>query len=561
MPHVRKAIELAALQAKRLGLPACNIHTASSVSNNLHAPIFVDMDGWGPYRLAVHGSQGGINKSTNNFGINQFSPTHSASSLSSSLPPTAHRVALADYMATLGKSAKEASVMVAKATTEQKNTALEEIALSIEKNAEVILQANQKDIEAAHAKGMDPASIDRLKLTNKTIQDMVDGVRQVITLNDPVGAMSDINKRESGIAITKMSRPLGVIGIIYESRPNVTVDSAALCIKSGNAAILRGGSEAFHTNQILASLVREGLERANLPAAAVQVVNTADREAVGFLIKMQGVVDVIVPRGGKELIKRLREEARVPMIEHLDGICHTYIDKDADPIKAIDVAFNAKCQRYSTCNTTETLLVHRDIIDQVLPQLAQRFAEKGVELFADERAHNFLAQQNYPYLQQATQQTWSTEHLAAKLGIKIVDSLDEAINHINTYSSKHTEAILTENPARAMRFLHEIDSASVMHNASTRFADGFEYGLGAEIGIATGKLHASGPVGLEGLVGYKYIVLGNGQQRGLPVEQNRQFGQSPLVTRIFAPRTPTDPAAVRFPQSISLRQNPQSQAR
>jgi glutamate-5-semialdehyde dehydrogenase len=340
---------------------------------------------------------------------------------------------------------------------------------------------------------------------------MAEGLEQIASLPDPIGEITNMKYRPTGIQVGQMRVPLGVIGIIYEARPNVTVDAAGLCIKSGNATILRGGSEAIHCNQALAKLVKEGLQSAGLPADAVQIVETTDRAAVGALITMPDYVDVIVPRGGKGLIERLMKESKVPMIKHLDGICHVYIDDNADIAKALPVAFNAKCHRYGTCNTMETLLVARSIAPTVLPQLAKLYAEKDVELRADAEALQLLA--GYPKLTAATAEDWSTEYLDAILAVKIVSGVDEAIDHINTWSSQHTDSIITEDYTRAMRFLREVDSASVMVNASTRFADGFEYGLGAEIGISNDKLHARGPVGLEGLTSLKYIVLGHGEVR------------------------------------------------
>jgi len=340
---------------------------------------------------------------------------------------------------------------------------------------------------------------------------MAEGLEQIVALPDPIGEISNMKYRPTGIQVGQMRVPLGVIGIIYEARPNVTVDAAGLCIKSGNATILRGGSEAIHCNQALAKLVKEGLAGAGLPEDAVQVVETTDRAAVGALITMTEYVDVIVPRGGKGLIERLIKESKVPMIKHLDGICHVYIDDKADQAKALDVAFNAKCHRYGTCNTMETLLVARAIAADVLPKLAELYRAKDVELRGDAESRAILA--GYPLLKEAVEEDWSTEYLAPILAVKIVAGMDEAIDHINTYSSQHTDAIVTEDYTRAMRFLREVDSASVMVNASTRFADGFEYGLGAEIGISNDKLHARGPVGLEGLTSLKYVVLGQGQVR------------------------------------------------
>jgi glutamate-5-semialdehyde dehydrogenase len=353
--------------------------------------------------------------------------------------------------------------------------------------------------------------LDRLALSESAIDTMVEGLRQIVALPDPIGEISNMKFRPSGIQVGQMRVPLGVIGIIYEARPNVTVDAAGLCIKSGNATILRGGSEAIHCNRALAKIVAEGLLGAGLPADGVQIVDTTDRAAVGALITMPQYVDVIVPRGGKGLIARLMEEATVPMIKHLDGICHVYLDAKADLAKALPIAFNAKCHRYGTCNTMETLLVARAIAPSVLPELAKLYATKQVELRADPEAHAILA--GYPHLAHATEEDWRTEYLAPILAVKIVADMDEAIEHINTWSSKHTEAIITEDYSDALRFLREVDSASVMVNASTRFADGFEYGLGAEIGISNDKLHARGPVGLEGLTSLKYVVFGHGEIR------------------------------------------------
>jgi glutamate-5-semialdehyde dehydrogenase len=371
--------------------------------------------------------------------------------------------------------------------------------------------ANQLDLEAARANGLAPALLDRLTLSDKAIATMAEGLEQIVALPDPIGEISNMKYRPTGIQVGQMRVPLGVIGIIYEARPNVTVDAAGLCIKSGNATILRGGSEAIHCNQALAKLVNEGLAAAGLPADAVQIVETTDRAAVGELITMPQYVDVIVPRGGKGLIERLMRESTVPMIKHLDGICHVYIDDKADLKKALDICFNAKCHRYGTCNTMETLLVARSVAAAVLPELAKLYATKEVELRGDDEARAIL--QGYPHLAAATEEDWSTEYLAAILSVKIVGDMDEAIDHINTYSSQHTDAIVTEDYSRAMRFLREVDSASVMINASTRFADGFEYGLGAEIGISNDKLHARGPVGLDGLTSLKYVVFGHGEVR------------------------------------------------
>ncbi|MRV75458.1 glutamate-5-semialdehyde dehydrogenase [Duganella sp. FT92W] len=417
------------------------------------------------------------------------------------------------YMEQVGKQARVASRAMARADSAQRNRALLLIADAIEREAGALRAANKQDMEAAAANGLAPAMLDRLALSDTAIKTMVEGLRQIVALPDPIGEISNMKFRPTGIQVGQMRVPLGVIGIIYEARPNVTVDAAGLCIKSGNATILRGGSEAIHCNRALAKLVKEGLAGAGLPENGVQVVDTTDRAAVGALITMPQYVDVIVPRGGKGLIARLMEEATVPMIKHLDGICHVYIDAKADMQKALDIAFNAKCHRYGTCNTMETLLVHRAIAPQVLPELAKLYATKDVELRADAEAHAILAAAAYPHLAQATEEDWATEYLAAILAIKVVGGLDEAIDHINTWSSKHTEAIVTEDYTDALRFLREVDSSSVMVNASTRFADGFEYGLGAEIGISNDKLHARGPVGLEGLTSLKYVVFGHGEIR------------------------------------------------
>jgi glutamate-5-semialdehyde dehydrogenase len=417
------------------------------------------------------------------------------------------------YMEQLGQQARKASRAMARADSATRNRALTLIADAIERDADQLRAANQLDMDAAAANGLAPAMLDRLALSDKAIATMVEGLRQIVALPDPIGEISGLKFRPSGIQVGQMRVPLGVIGIIYESRPNVTVDAAGLCIKSGNATILRGGSEAIHCNRALARLVKEGLAGAGLPEDGVQVVDTTDRAAVGALITMPQYVDVIVPRGGKGLIARLMEEATVPMIKHLDGICHVYIDAKADLKKALDIGFNAKCHRYGTCNTMETLLVARAIAPTVLPQLAALYATKEVELRADPEALAILSAAGYPHLAAATEEDWSTEYLAAILSVKIVDGIDEAMEHINQYSSKHTESIITEDHSDAMRFLREVDSASVMINASTRFADGFEYGLGAEIGISNDKLHARGPVGLEGLTSLKYVVFGHGEVR------------------------------------------------
>jgi len=415
---------------------------------------------------------------------------------------------IADYMQKLGREARQASRQVAAATTATKNKALVATAEALHARREHLLEANALDMRAGAAKQLDSALLDRLELTPARIDAMIAGLQQVAALPDPVGAITDMNYRPSGIQVGKMRVPLGVIGIIYESRPNVTVEAASLCLKSGNAAILRGGSEAIHSNQAIASCLSEGLKVAGLPAAAVQVVETTDREAVGQLITLSEYVDIIVPRGGKGLIERISEEARIPVIKHLDGVCHVYIDQQADHDKAQAIAINAKTHRYGTCNTMETLLVHETQAASLLPLLAEAYAEKGVELRGCSRSRLLV-----PSMQAAIDSDWSTEYLAPVLAVRIVDSLDAAIEHINQYGSHHTDAIVTENYTLARRFLNEVDSSSVMINASTRFADGFEYGLGAEIGISTDKIHARGPVGLEGLTSQKYVVFGDGHIR------------------------------------------------
>ncbi|PLZ03337.1 glutamate-5-semialdehyde dehydrogenase [Burkholderia sp. WAC0059] len=417
------------------------------------------------------------------------------------------------YMTDLGRRAREASRAMARASTAAKNAALDSIAQSIGREAARLREANARDLSRAREKGLDAAFIDRLTLSDKAIDTMVEGLRQVAALPDPIGEIGNLKYRPSGIQVGQMRVPLGVVGIIYESRPNVTIDAAALCLKSGNATILRGGSEALECNTALAGLIGEGLAAAGLPQDAVQVVGTPDRAAVGKLVTMTEYVDVIVPRGGKSLIARLMAEARVPMIKHLDGICHVYVDDGADMTKALNVCDNAKTHRYGTCNTMETLLVARGIAPTALPPLGRRYREKGVELRVDPAARAVLSAAGVGPLVDATEEDWRTEYLAPVLAIRVVDGLDAAIEHINTYGSAHTDAIVTEDHDRAMRFLREVDSASVMVNASTRFADGFEFGLGAEIGISNDKLHARGPVGLEGLTSLKYVVLGHGEGR------------------------------------------------
>ena len=413
-----------------------------------------------------------------------------------------------EYMQTVGRQARAASRRLAGATTAEKNAALLHIAAAIRRDSAALVAANQEDLAAARAAGLESAMIDRLTLSPKGVESMAEGVEQVAALADPIGEMTDIKFRPSGIQVGKMRVPLGVIGIIYEARPNVTADAAALCLKSGNAAILRGGSEAIRSNRAIAALVQEGLKAAGLPAESVQVIDTTDRAAVGELITMREFVDVIVPRGGKGLIARLLAESRVPMIQHLDGNCHVYLESEADPAKALKIVENAKTQRYGTCNTAESLLVDRAVAATLLPPVAAMLTGKGVEIrgCAETRA---LVKEAVA----ASDEDYYTEFLAPIISVKVVAGIDEAIAHINQYSSHHTESIVTDNHPKAMRFLREVDSASVMINASTRFADGFEYGLGAEIGISTDKIHARGPVGLEGLTSQKWIVLGDGHVR------------------------------------------------
>jgi glutamate-5-semialdehyde dehydrogenase len=412
-----------------------------------------------------------------------------------------------------GRRARSASRAMARASSEQKNQALLHIAKLIRQKANEIQKVNLVDVERAKANGQDAAFVDRLTMTPKTIETMALGLEQIVSLEDPIGKISALKKQASGIELGQMRVPLGVIGIIYESRPNVTIDAAALCLKSGNAVILRGGSEAIDSNTLLAQIIQEGLAAANLPKDAVQVVAITDRSAVGEMITMTQYIDVIVPRGGKSLIARLMAEARVPMIKHLDGICHTYIDADADVAMAIKVCDNAKTQRYAPCNAMETLLVNKSIASKVLPDLCKIYQDKGVELRVDPLTRSTLESSGFINLVDATEEDWQTEYLAPILSIKTVADIDEAMDHIERYGSKHTDAIITNNQANANRFLREVDSASVMVNASTRFADGFEYGLGAEIGISNDKLHARGPVGLDGLTSLKYVVMGHGEIR------------------------------------------------
>ena len=424
------------------------------------------------------------------------------------VPGLAPIVDVAAYMRTVGASARAAARLLARADTNARNNALVAMAEAVRRDQASVLAANAQDVAAARAAGQDAAFVDRLTLTTQAISAMADGLVQIAALPDPVGEITDLKNRPSGIQVGRMRVPLGVVGIIYESRPNVTADAAALCLKSGNAAILRGGSEALRSNQAIALCVHQGLRVAGLTEHAVQVVATSDRAAVGHLVTDVEHVDVIVPRGGKGLIERITNEAKVPVIKHLDGVCHVYVDASADPEMAIRIADNAKTQRYSPCNTMETLLVHRDIAARVLPPLAAIYGSKSVELRGCERSRTIVSSMKI-----ATEEDWYTEYLAPILAVRVVDSLDDAVAHIAKYGSQHTDAIVTANYANALRFLREVDSSSVLVNASTRFADGFEYGLGAEIGISTNKLHARGPVGLEGLTSQKWVVLGTGQIR------------------------------------------------
>lgn len=414
-----------------------------------------------------------------------------------------------EYMQLLGQKARAASTEMSRADSSAKNQALLAIADAIDASVETLKTQNQKDLQAGRENGLDAAMLDRLALSDARIAGMSEGLRQIASLPDPVGEISDMAYRPSGIQIGKMRVPLGVIGIIYESRPNVTADAAGLCLKSGNATILRGGSEAIHSNKAVAVCIQQGLIKAGLPAEAVQVVETTDRAAVGELITSNETVDVIIPRGGKSLIERISQQATVPVIKHLDGICHVYIDSDAVLTKASDIAFNAKTHRYGVCNAMETLLVHEAIASACLPEMAARFKAEHVELRGCDKTRDIIGAD----CSAASEQDWDSEYLAAILSIRVVADIDQAMAHINTHGSHHTDTIVTENYTRARRFLREVDSSSVMVNVSTRFADGFEYGLGAEIGISTDKLHARGPVGLEGLTSLKYIVLGDGQIR------------------------------------------------
>ena len=408
-----------------------------------------------------------------------------------------------------GKDARAASRVLAAATSAQKNQALLKMADLLEAQQADVLNANAQDTAAAEANGLDAAMVDRLRISAKSIAQMAEGVRQVAALADPVGEMDDFKLLDNGLQLGKMRAPLGVVGMIYESRPNVTIDAAALCLKSGNACLLRGGSESFHSNQAIAKVIYQALSESGLPEACVRLFETTDRAAVGAMLALSEFIDVVIPRGGKGLVKRITEEARMPVIKHLDGVCHVFINRDADVDMAVNIAMNAKTSRYGTCNTMETLLVHQDIAATVLPRLQAAYAEKEVELRGCERTLAVLSG-----IVAATEEDWFTEYLAPVLSIRIVDGLDMAIAHINHYGSHHTDSIVTNDYADIQRFLREVDSASVMVNASTRFADGFEYGLGAEIGISTDKIHVRGPVGLEGLTNQKWIVLGSGQVRG-----------------------------------------------
>jgi glutamate-5-semialdehyde dehydrogenase len=418
------------------------------------------------------------------------------------------QVTVKQQMQALGQQARAASRVVAAADTNIKNRALLAMAEALRTATTALIEANEKDLAAGRAKGLDAAMLDRLELTPKRIAGMIEGLQQVAALADPIGEITDMRYMPSGIQVGRMRVPLGVIGIIYESRPNVTVEAASLCLKAGNACILRGGSEAIHSNTAIAACISQGLQAVGLPATAVQVVETTDRAAVGELITMPQYVDVIVPRGGKGLIERISKDARVPVIKHLDGVCHVYIDDEADIAKAIPVAMNAKTHRYGVCNAMETLLVHFGIAEKALLPLMALLQEKGVELRGCDRTRAILSG-----VKQASEDDWYAEYLAPILAIRVVDSLDDAIAHINKYGSQHTDSIVTESYTKARRFLREVDSSSVMINASTRFADGFEYGLGAEIGISTDKIHARGPVGLEGLTSQKYVVFGDGHVR------------------------------------------------
>ncbi len=416
---------------------------------------------------------------------------------------------ISSYMRTLGQRARAVSQQLAAADTQRKNQALFAIAEQLQQQRSTLQTANQQDLATGQAKGLETALLDRLELNDGRMAAMIEGLQQIAALPDPIGEIFDMKYRPSGIQVGRMRTPIGVIGIIYESRPNVTADAAALCLKSGNATVLRGGSEAFHSNQAIAHCIQNGLQQAGLPADAVQVVATTDRAAVGHMISMPEAIDVIIPRGGKALIERISNEARVPVIKHLDGICHLYVDDEADQEKAYQITLNAKTQRYGTCNTLETLLINATIAADFLPRIAAGYREKGVELRGCPQTCAILGES----CKVAVEEDWDTEYLAPILSIRVIDDLDQAMSHINQHSSQHTDGIITENYTKARRFLREIDSSSVLVNTSTRFADGFEYGLGAEIGISTDKLHARGPVGLEGLTSVKFIVLGDGHIR------------------------------------------------
>ena len=413
-----------------------------------------------------------------------------------------------EYMRSVGQAARTAAAVISSVSTQQKNSALLATAEALDLHREMLIQENKKDLEHGRENGLDDAMLDRLALNSVRIDAMIEGLKQVAGLDDPIGVINDLKYMPSGIQVGKMRVPLGVIGIIYESRPNVTVEAASLCIKSGNATVLRGGSEAIHSNKAIASCLAIGLKAAGLPEATVQVVDTTDRAAVGEMITMPEYIDVIVPRGGKGLIERISRDAKVTVIKHLDGICHVFIDRDADHEKAVAVAINAKTQRYGTCNTMETLLIDQPLAEKILPELAARFSEKGVELRGCEKTLAILSD-----AVPASEEDWFTEYLAPILSVKIVEDMEQAISHINHYGSHHTDSIITENYTRGRQFLARVDSSSVMINASTRFADGFEYGLGAEIGISTDKIHARGPVGLHGLTSEKFVVLGDGHIR------------------------------------------------
>lgn len=414
---------------------------------------------------------------------------------------------IASYIADVGRKARESSRIISSASSASKSDALKQIASAVDSARMSICEANAIDMAAAEKNGIDQPLVDRLLLNDKGIDQMIEGILQVEALKDPVGQMSDFSYRPTGIQIGKMRVPLGVIAMIYESRPNVTVDAASLSLKSGNACILRGGSEAFHSNQAIANCVTKGLDAAGLPSATVQLLNTTDRAAVGELLKMHEYVDVIVPRGGKGLIERISSESRIPVIKHLDGICHVYVDGDADSEMAIAIAFNSKVEKLAVCNAMETLLVHADMMESVLRPLATRFADAGIELRGCERAQAVAA------MQPASEADWGEEYLGPILAVRVVDDMQQAISHINEFGSQHTDVIVTENYTKSRAFITQVDSASVMVNASTQFADGFEYGLGAEVGISTDKIHARGPVGLEGLTSQKYVVYGHGEIR------------------------------------------------